>query len=140
MGRKKFTEAEMAEQRKNPYTYKVTEGQLSFTVEFKELFWRRCSDGESAAEILRSCGYTPEMLGASRINGIRMHIQAEGRKGIGFSNVRKPRQPSAVCDEGKEDTAEAVRKLRNEVDYLKKEVEFLKKISSIRTSERSVKS
>lgn len=140
MGRKKFTEAEMAELRKNLYTYKVTEGQLSFTVEFKELFWSRCSEGESAAEILRSCGYAPEMLGASRINGIRMHIQAEGRKGMGFSNVRKPRQTSVFREEGKEDSTEAVRKLRNEVDYLKKEVEFLKKISSIRTSERSVKS
>ena len=41
MERKRFTEEEMAELRKNPYTYMVTQGQLSFTVEFKELFWRR---------------------------------------------------------------------------------------------------
>lgn len=127
MERKRFTEEEMAELRKNPYTYKVTQGQLSFTVEFKELFWQRSSDGETPAEILRSCGYAPEMLGVSRINGIRMHIQAEGRRGLGFSNIRKSRQDSAPCAEVKEVSAEDVRKLRNEVDYLKKEVEFLKK-------------
>ncbi len=74
MERKKFTGAKMTELRKNPHTYKITQGRLRFTVEFKALFGRRGNDGEGAVEILRSCGYAPEMLGANRINGIRMHI------------------------------------------------------------------
>ena len=65
--------------------------------------------------------------GKEEIHRGRDGIQAEGRRGLGFSNIRKSRQDSAPCAEVKEVSAEDVRKLRNEVDYLKKEVEFLKK-------------
>ena len=38
------------------------------------------------------------------------------------------------------DPADEVRQLRNEVEYLRQEVDFLKKISSIRTSRKQVRS
>ena len=38
--RKKFSAAEQELLRANPHTEKVTENQISFTLAFKEAFWR----------------------------------------------------------------------------------------------------
>ena len=43
--KKKFTPAEVEELRANPYTEKVTERQISFTLAFKETFWRLSVEG-----------------------------------------------------------------------------------------------
>ncbi|CAH0542360.1 Mobile element protein, partial [Oscillospiraceae bacterium] len=43
--RKKFNAAEQELLRANPYTEKVTEHQISFTLAFKEAFWRLSVEG-----------------------------------------------------------------------------------------------
>ena len=43
--RKKFSAAEQELLRTNPYTEKVTEHQISFTLAFKEAFWRLSVEG-----------------------------------------------------------------------------------------------
>ena len=43
--RKKFSAAEQELLRANPYTEKVTENQISFTLAFKEAFWRLSVEG-----------------------------------------------------------------------------------------------
>ncbi len=59
----------------HPYTYKVTQCHLSFTTEFKELFWKHYNEGMTPKDILVSLGYDPDVLGENRVNGIRMHMQ-----------------------------------------------------------------
>ena len=138
---KRFTGEEMDALRSNPYTYKVTQCQLSFTTEFKELFWKYYNEGMAPKDILSSLGYAPDMPGDSRVNGIRMHIKKEFEKQGRFSSGRKPRTASAGDDAGMPmDPADEVRQLRSEAEYLRQEAEFLKKISSIRTSGKQVKS
>lgn len=138
---KRFTGKEMDTLRSNPYTYKVTQCQLSFTTEFKELFWKHYNEGMTPKDILLSLGYDPDMLGDNRVNGIRMHIKKEFEKQGRFRSGRKPRSASSGDNANAPvDPADEVRQLRNEVEYLRQEVEFLKKISSIRTSGKRVKS
>ncbi len=138
---KKFTGEEMDALRSNPYTYKVTQCQLSFTIEFKELFLKHYNEGMTPRDILLSLGYDPDMLGDNRVNGIRMHIKKEFEKQGSFHIGRKPRgTASGDNTSAPADPADEVRQLRNEVEYLRQEVEFLKKISSIRTSGKQVKS
>ena len=138
---KRFTGEEMDVLRSNPYTYKVTQCQLSFTTEFKELFWKHYNEGMTPKDILASLGYDPDMLGDNCVNGIRMHIKKEFEKQGRFSSGRKPRSASAGDDARMPtDPADEVRQLRSEVEYLRQEVEFLKKISSIKTSGKRVKS
>lgn len=77
---KRFTGEEMDALRSNPYTYKVTQCQLSFTTGFKELFLKHYNEGMAPRDILLSLGYDPDMLGDNRVNGIRMHIKKEFEK------------------------------------------------------------
>ena len=140
MDRKRFTEEEMTILRENPYTYKVTPGQLHFTAAFKERFWQEYCSGTTPREILRNCGYAPEILGDSRINGIQLHIRETAQKGEGFHTGSLPRKTKSVedCSTGPRTAEEEFKQLKAEVQYLRKEVDFLKKISSIRTSGKSV--
>lgn len=134
---KRFTGGEMDALRRNPYTYKVTQCHLSFTTEFKELFWKHYNEGMTPKDILLSLGYDPNILGENRVNGIRMHIKEEFEGQGRFSSGRRPRNASGGAGaNGPMDPAEEVRQLRNEVEYLRQEVEFLKKISSIKTSRK----
>lgn len=138
---KRFTGEEMDALRQNPYTYKVTQCHLSFTAEFKELFWKHYNEGMTPRDILASLGYDPDVLGENRVNGIRRHIKEESGKQDGFVNGRRPRNASAGAGASVPiDAAEEARQLRGEVEYLRQEVEFLKKISSIRTSGKQVES
>lgn len=138
---KRFTGEEMDVLRSNPYTYKVTQCQLSFTTEFKELFWKHYNEGMTPRDILLSLGYDPDMIGDNRVNGIRMHIKKEFEKQGMFHSGRRLRSTSSSDNAGvPADPADEVRQLRNEVEYLRQEVEFLKKISSIKTSGKQVKS
>ncbi len=128
MRTKRFTEEEMATLRENPYTYKVTPGQLHFTAEFKEHFWKEYCSGITPREIMRDCGYDPEMLGESRINGIQMHIREAAQKGEGFHSGSRPRRPKNPDDVRKPQSQEdGIKQLKAEVQYLRREVDFLKK-------------
>ncbi len=141
MNIKRFTQEEQEALRANPYTYKVTPAQLKFTAEFKAYFWEEYNKGILPKEILRSCGYEPEMLGDSRINGILLHIRETAKNGEEFRSENKPRIPKDLSKSDPAVTPEdELKQLKSEVRYLRKEVDFLKKISSVRTSKRQVKS
>lgn len=141
MNIKRFTAEELEILRANPYTYKATPAQLRFTAEFKEHFWGEYENGTLPKDILRECGYDPEILGVSRINGIILHIRETAEKGEGFRTVSKPRSPRKEAEDTKPRSAEEeLQQIKKELKYVRKEVEFLKKISSVRTSEKRGKS
>lgn len=141
MNIKRFTAEELEILRSNPYTYKATPAQLRFTAEFKEHFWSEYENGALPKDILRECGYDPEILGISRINGILLHIKEAAGKGEGFRTESKPRSPrKGAADSKPKSTEEELQQIRKELKYIRKEVEFLKKISSVRTSEKRGKS
>ena len=68
--RKKFSATEQELLRANPYTEKVTENQISFTLAFKEAFWRLSVEGCTGNMALRKLGYDPELLGFERVHNI----------------------------------------------------------------------
>lgn len=141
MNVKRFTSEELAILRENPYTYKATPAQLKLTAEFKERFWSEYNKGILPKEILRECGYDPEMLGDSRINGILLHIRETASRGEEFRTENRPRTPKIRTEDcAPKSPDEEIKQLRSELKYIRKEVEFLKKISSARTSKRQVKS
>lgn len=135
MAKKPFNEEEVRILLANPYTAKVTTTQISFTDEFKDLFWKDYCNGLPAKLILQQYGYDPEMFGQSRINGIVYHLIRKNLKDP--TNELKPRSCVSV---NPDDPATAIKQLEHEVQYLRQEVEFLKKISSIRISKEQGKS
>lgn len=127
--------------RSDPYTYKVTQCQISFTTGSKELSWEYYNEGMTPRDILLSLGYDPDMLGDNRVDGIWMHIKKEFEKQGRSHSGRGPRSTSSGDNASAPvDPADEVRQLRNEGGYLRQEVESLKKISSIRTSGKQVRS
>ena len=48
---KSFSTEEIATLRSNPYTYKVTDRTIAFTVEFKEIFYSRLQEGITPSTI-----------------------------------------------------------------------------------------
>ncbi len=87
-----FTKEEQNLLAANQYTFRVSDKQLSFTAEFKALFWEEYCTGTTPAQILRKYGYPTEILGASRITGIQRQIKKESQKADGFFLDAAPRQ------------------------------------------------
>ena len=136
MSKKVFTNEEVAMLRNNPYTYAVTPHTLSFTKEFKELFWKEYQAGEIPRQILEKHGFPADVLGKQRIWGIAHTIKAQYYSEEGLREGSRKKNPPAGRD--CKTTEETVRQLQNEVQYLRQEIEFLKKISSIRTTRKQV--
>ena len=130
MSKVKFTEEQQQELRNNKYTARVTANSLSFTKEFKELFYNEYLTGVLPREILRRYGYPVEILGKRRIWGIAHCIKKEYEPNGSFRDVRSPRPVSVRSEELTPE--QQIRQLQQKLDYLTQEVEFLKKISSIR--------
>ena len=119
MSKVPFTAEQIRQLRENPYTQSVTENTLILKEEFKELFYKEYTAGTPTREVFEKYGYPVSILGANRIDGIACCIRKRYREGT----------PGQGTDE-------KLRRLENEVEYLKQEVEFLKKISSIRNTGR----
>lgn len=130
MSKVKFTEEQQQELRNNKYTARVTANSLSFTKEFKELFYNEYLTGVLPREILRRYGYPVEILGKQRIWGIAHCIKKEYESNGNFRDVRSPRPAPARSEELTPE--QQIKQLQQKLDYLTQEVEFLKKISSIR--------
>ncbi len=117
MSRKVFTDQEMEMLRGNQYTYAVTPRILSFTKEFKELFWKEYQDGAIPRQILEKYGYPTDILGKERIWGIAHVIKKQyySPEGLHEGSLPKAGQASAAdC----RTTEEQVRQLQGEVHTL----------------------
>ena len=67
---KGFTHEENVLLRNNPYTLKVTERTIRFTLPFKQYMLEGLQHGKSPATIVQELGYDPTIFGQSRLSGI----------------------------------------------------------------------
>ena len=142
MGRnqRKFTEEEIRILVDNPYTYRVTDTTIRFTLAFKEEFLKRYKEGLSPKQIVKDLGYRVDIPGARRVEGLRDHIVKESQSEAGLhegtlhSKIKPGSRDYTTLPESK-----AIEYMQHELLYLRQEVEFLKKLSprTMRESERS---
>mgnify|MGYP000886292433 FL=1 len=125
----------------SPYVASVTEKTISFTCEFKEMFWQRYTDGEMPDAILRDAGIDPEAVGVSRIWGLIGTLRKQKAQGLEFNDGREPhlseqtvlkkdmpRQPRFPKSLLEMRNSAEIAKLSHAVAYLMQEMEFIKKI------------
>lgn len=126
---REYTQKEMKELMKNPYTLRVTKFKLSHTAKFKEDFWISYQAGNTPKKIIADMGYNPEMFGQKRIDSLVQHIKKEALSGHGFSEGPN-RTKRIPVKEVKTDLTESpkIEQMQHELLYLRQEVEFLKKI------------
>lgn len=149
-----FTSEEMTQLRKSQYIRKVTDKTVSYTVEFKELFWKRYNEGATPPQIFEEAGLDVEVLGDTRMYGLLTMLRRTKKRGADFIDGRGPCQklqdksaeealpklprmpPNRKLVVGTIDETD-VRRLLHQVAFLTQEIEFLKKIISLGNGEMS---
>jgi transposase len=126
MSWKEFSPEEVIDLKGNPYVKSVTAYMIRFTVAFKEQFWDEYQCGRTPAAIVTDMGFDPDMLGASRLNGILQHIKEAVGIGESFRDYRKKNTLTDNADNLP--PSKALIHMQHEVAYMKQELEFVKKI------------
>lgn len=127
MANKKFTEQEMLTLRNSKYVLDVSPSIVHFSAEFKKLFWEELSKGRLPREIVSTLGIDPNILGDSRINGLKTMIGNEVKKENGFRDLNTYVQG---CN-GYLSAENRIKYLEMQLAYKNQEIEFLKKIVSL---------
>jgi transposase-like protein len=125
MAVKLFSDGEILELKASRYVVEATERFVYFTAEFKQLFYEGYRSGKKLKRIISELGIDPEILGMSRIYGLRGHILQEVKRGKGFSDLRN----SPFKDRASElSPEEKIARLEHELAYMRQELAFVKKI------------
>lgn len=124
MANKKFSEAEMNHLQASEYVIEVSPDIVNFSAEFKKKFWEAILEGESPRDAIIDLGIDPDVLGKSRITGLRSTIKHNLKAGKGFRDLNTYRRSidSYITPEHK------IKYLEQQLAYKDQEIEFLKKI------------
>ena len=134
--KKKFTPEEMKHLRANPYTLRVTEDTISYTLAFKEAFWELSLQGYTGTAAFRKLGYNTQVLGFERIHNTTKRIRQAGKSMEGFreSKLRGMRIKSdwkAQTDFAGGESGEAAKRMQREIVCLQQQMAFLKKVMKL---------
>jgi len=134
--KKKFTPEEMKHLRANPYTLRVTEDTISYTLAFKEAFWELSLQGYTGTAAFRKLGYNTQVLGFERIHNTTKRIRQAGKSVEGFreSNLGGMRIKSdwkEQTDFAGGESGEAAKRMQREIVHLQQQMAFLKKVMKL---------
>ena len=124
---KKYTKNQIKELKQNPYTLKIDEQRIFFTIEFKKVFWRKYQAGMSPRLILKELNYNLDYFGQKQIDSIVQRIKKEALNGEfteGYNRINRVK----IKEMDSELTPQNLRQMQNELLYLRQEVDFLKKV------------
>ena len=135
---KEYTPKQIKQLQANPYTLKVTNTKLYFTIKFKEDFWIRYQAGDAPRKILTDFGYDTSLLGQKQIDSLVQRIKKQALSGEGFReginrDRRLPKKDLLIEETDKS----SIEQMQHELLYLRQEVEFIKKIIKADNSTRS---
>ena len=131
MSKSKFTTEQMKLLRDHPYVIQVSPNVVCFAKEFKEIVWTEMQRGRDIHEILEEYNLPCEILGETRISGLKGLIRRAGKAGKGFSDVNS----DACRSNGFRSTEKEIEFLKTQLMYKDQEIEFLKKIVSLESGE-----
>jgi hypothetical protein len=124
MARKKFNEEEMNHLRSSPYVLDVSASIVHFSAEFKKLFWEAILSGKKPCDIVMELGIDPDILGDTRVAGLKGMIRNEVKSGKGFRDIDTYNNylDGYITPEAK------IKYLQQQIAYKDQEIDFLKKI------------
>jgi hypothetical protein len=65
----------------------LTTSFVHFSSEFKEEFWNSLNQGKLPKDIVKSMGINPDILGETRLTGLKAMIRNEVKKGNDFRDL-----------------------------------------------------
>lgn len=138
MSRLEFTNEQISILESNQYTLKVTVKQISFTKEFKELFWTDYQNRMTPYNIFKKHGYDPDMIGRSRITGFQQSLKRDVDAGIPFYEGSRPPglRKDLLSPDADSPSPEIFKDMQHRLEYLEQEMDFLKKIISTKNTRK----
>lgn len=140
--KKKFTPEEIRHLRANPYTLKVSEETISYTLAFKEAFWALSLQGYTGMAAFRKLGYNTQVLGFERIHNTTKRIRKEARSLKGLHETARGGVRLSGREDGQTGAAaassdETARRMQREIVCLQQQMAFLKKSCGCTTNRES---
>ena len=127
--KKLFTKEQQAILMSNPYTLRVSEHQIKFTLEFKRFILNELNKpGITVKKAMINAGYDPDILGTDRINGIVRGIRKQAASPKGLHETGASKSKLAEQDLSKKRTSAAIQELQRELLKTQQELAFVKKI------------
>ena len=129
MGVNYFTDEQLKLLEKNPYVIKVSKKSITYSEEFKELYWIDYQNGMQPIEIFKKYGFDPYALGSKRRNNFTNRLKKQAVREAGFKDTRTESsgRPS-IKDLSLEEQLE---RLEHKNKILQQENDFLKRVRFI---------
>jgi len=125
---KLFSFEEIMELKTSPYVVYATERFVYFSAEFKQRFYTEYKAGKKLRTIMKDMHIDPDLLGMTRIYGLRAHIIDEANSGHGFSDMRNNPLRDRLFNMPPD---EKIMQLEHELAYTRQELSFLKNIIAV---------
>ena len=134
--KKKFTPEEIKNLKANPYTLRVTEDTISYTLAFKEAFWDLSVQGYTGTAAFRKLGYNTEVLGFERIHNTSKRLRQAGKSVEGFregnsGGIRIKSEQKQQTDFAGTQSNETAKRMQREIVCLQQQMAFLKKVMKL---------
>ncbi len=123
MGKNYFTSEQVEQLKKNKYVKHVSEKSITYTEEFKEVFFYEYNSGKIPSQILIEMGFELKALGQSRVTAISKRVRKQAKRSEGFKDTRaessgRPRTRELTQEE-------LIERQKLEIELLKAKVEYL---------------
>lgn len=125
MGRRYYTDEEKAAILANPYTFRMTDTQVFFNLEFKKMVVKEKRNGLSNRKIFEKAGYDKDFFTVDVRNSVVRKILAENNSKEGLVESKLPKYTRSSSKKKHKTTQ--IKELEARVDKLEKMIEFIKK-------------
>lgn len=121
MAKKSFTPEDIERLKCSPYIKSVSEDSLRVSDIFREMYYKRRSEGLSGTAIFKECGIGPDVIGEGRVSGLA-HRMNRFDSYEDYLNHQK-----AVTERKFLNQSEEIDYLRHQLLLTQQENDFLKK-------------
>ena len=138
MGVNYFTDEQLRLLEENPYVVKASKKSITYSEEFKELYWIDYQNGMQPIEIFKKYGFDPYALGSRRRDNFTNRLKKQAAREDGFKDTRSKNsgRPST-----KELSLEVqLERLKHKNEVLQQENDFLNRVRFINRKQITKKS
>ena len=138
MGVNYFTDEQLRLLEENPYVVKASKKSITYSEEFKELYWIDYQNGMQPIEIFKKYGFDPYALESRRRDNFTNRLKKQAAREDGFKDTRSKNsgRPST-----KELSLEVqLERLKHKNEVLQQENDFLKRVRFINRKQITKKS
>ena len=129
MGVNYFTDEQLRLLEENPYVVKVSKKSITYSEEFKELYWIDYQNGMQPIEIFKKYGFDPYALGSRRRANFTDCLKKQAARKDGFKDTRSKNSGRPSTKELS--LEEQLERLKHKNEVLQQENDFLKRVRFI---------